>query len=37
VPGVVAALEPHHGLHVIGQQIDDFALALVAPLQADYY
>jgi hypothetical protein len=37
VPGVVAALEAHHGLHVIGQQIDDFALALVAPLQADYY
>ena len=36
VAGVVAALKTHHGLHLIGQQIDDFALALVAPLQADY-
>ncbi len=36
VAGVVAALEAHHGLRLIGEQIDDLALALVAPLQADY-
>ncbi len=34
-PGIVAALKAHHRLHLIGQQIDDLALALVAPLQAD--
>ena len=34
--GVVAALEAHHGLHLVGQQVDDLALALVAPLQTDY-
>ena len=36
VPGVVAALKAHHRLRLIGQQIDDFALALVAPLQTDH-
>jgi len=36
MPGIVAALKAHHSLHLIGQQIDDLALALVAPLQADY-
>ena len=36
VPGVVAALEARHGLRLIGEQIDDLALALVAPLQADH-
>ncbi len=36
VPGIVAALETHHGLHLIGQEIDDFALAFVAPLQTDH-
>ena len=37
VSGIVAALKAHHRLHLIGQQIDDFALALVAPLQADHH
>ena len=36
MPGVVTALEAHHRLHLIGQKIDDLALALVAPLQADH-
>ena len=36
VPGVVAALKAHHGLCLIGEQIDDLALALIAPLQADH-
>src|SRR5690606_35775476 len=35
VPGVVPALEAHHGGCPVGQQIDDFALALIAPLRAD--
>ena len=35
VPGVVPALEAHHGGDALGQQIDDLALALVAPLGAD--
>jgi hypothetical protein len=34
--GVVAALKAHHPLRVIGQPVDDLALALVAPLAADY-
>ncbi len=36
MPGVVSALEARHGLHLIGQQIDDLALAFVAPLQSDH-
>jgi hypothetical protein len=36
VTGIVAALKTHHGLHLIGQEIDDFALAFVAPLQTDH-
>ena len=35
VPGVVAALEPHHHVAALGEQVDDLALALVAPLGAD--
>jgi hypothetical protein len=35
VAGVVPALEPHHALGVIGQPVDELALALVAPLGAD--
>ena len=34
-PGVVAALEAHHHLGVLGEQVDDLALSLVAPLGAD--
>ncbi len=37
VPGVVAALETHHRADVHGQQVDDLALALVAPLRAQHY
>ncbi len=35
VAGVVAALEAHHALRVVGEPVDDLALALVAPLGAD--
>ena len=35
VPGVVAALEAHDALRVLGQPVDDLALAFVAPLGAD--
>jgi hypothetical protein len=34
-PGVVAALETRDGGDVVGQPVDDLALALVAPLGAD--
>ena len=34
VAGVVAALEAHDGADFLGQQVDDLALALVAPLRA---
>ena len=35
VAGVVAALEADHEVRVLGEQVDDLALALVAPLGAD--
>ena len=35
VAGVVAALEAHDDVGVLGEQVDDLALALVAPLGAD--
>ncbi len=35
VAGVVTALKPHHGLRLLGQQIDNLSLALVTPLGAD--
>ena len=35
VAGIVPALETHHGIGVVGEQIDDLALALVAPLGAE--
>ena len=35
VAGVVAALEAHHHLGALGEQVDDLALALVAPLGSD--
>jgi hypothetical protein len=35
VPGVVAALEADHGPRVLGQPVDDLALAFVTPLGAD--
>jgi hypothetical protein len=34
VAGVVAALEADHEVRVLGEQVDDLALALVAPLGA---
>ena len=34
-PGVVAALEAHDARRVVGEPVDDLALALVAPLGAD--
>jgi hypothetical protein len=35
VAGVVAALETHHALSVIGQPVDDLALAFITPLGPD--
>jgi hypothetical protein len=35
VAGVVAALEAHDRGRVVGEPVDDLALALVAPLRAD--
>ncbi len=35
MPGIVAALEPYHGGHSFGQQINDLALAFVTPLGTD--
>ena len=35
VAGVVAALEAHDALRVLGQPVDDLAFAFVAPLGAD--
>jgi hypothetical protein len=35
VSGVVPALGTHHHVHAVGEQVDDLALALVAPLSAD--
>jgi hypothetical protein len=35
VARVVAALEPNHAMGVLGQPVDDLALALVTPLGAD--
>src|SRR5699024_8443976 len=37
VPGVVAALVPHHPLDVAAEQIGGLPLALVAPLGADQH
>src|SRR5262249_62076078 len=37
VPGVVPALEAHHALRMVGEPVDDLALALVAPLGAYDY
>ena len=37
VAGVVAALEAHDRVAVLGEQIGDLALALIAPLGADYH
>ena len=36
VAGVVAALEAHDDVGLLGNQVDDLALALIAPLGADY-
>ena len=34
VPGVVAAVVPRHDLESVGEEVDELALALVAPLPA---
>src|SRR5437773_9055090 len=36
VAGIVAALEARHAIELFRQDIDNFALTLVAPLQAHY-
>jgi hypothetical protein len=36
VTGVVAALEPHNGICVLAQQVNDLAFTLVTPLGAQY-
>jgi hypothetical protein len=33
----VAALETHDGADFLGQQVDDLALAFIAPLRAQHY
>ena len=35
VAGVIAALAADHDVGVAGQDVDDFALAFIAPLRAD--
>jgi hypothetical protein len=35
--GIVTALETDHGVGVMGQQIDDLALAFIAPLGPENY
>ena len=37
MPGVVSALKAHHATRVLGQPVDDLALAFVTPLGADYH
>jgi len=37
VAGVVAALETHNGTDFLGEQIDDLALAFIAPLGTKHY
>ena len=37
VAGVVSALETRHGADAFGEQIDDLALAFVAPLRTENY
>jgi hypothetical protein len=34
--GVVTALETHHGANLLGEQVDNFAFALIAPLCSQY-
>ena len=36
MPGIVPSLEANHGVGTLGKQIHDGALALIAPLRADY-
>ena len=36
VPGIMAALEPHHDIGAAGQPVHDLPLALVTPLGADH-
>ena len=35
--GIVSALEAHHAICMVGEPVDDLALALVTPLGADHY
>ena len=37
VAGVVAALEADHEIGLLGKQVHDLSLPLVAPLGADYH
>jgi hypothetical protein len=34
--GVMSALEARHRVRAVGEQVNDFALAFVAPLRSDY-
>src|SRR6185503_14415072 len=36
VPGIRAALVAAHDIRLLGEQVDDLALAFVAPLRADH-
>jgi hypothetical protein len=35
MPGIVATLEAHHGIRVLGQQINQLPFSFIAPLRAD--
>ena len=35
--GIVAALEAHHDVGLLGEPVDDLALALVTPLGPDHH
>ena len=35
VAGIVAALRAHHPIHALGQHVNNFAFALIAPLGAN--
>ena len=37
MPGIVPTLETNHGVRLLGEEVNDLALALVTPLRADDY
>ena len=37
MPGIVSSLESDHGIGLLGEKVNDLALAFVTPLRADDY